>query len=441
MSTSGLNNSQASVSVSTSQQFVQPQLGASYVVSASGAQLRLGGQYQVSSTGAHELNPLTGSITPLGKAFGADRGDLGFEATPGSSFMCSHISELDIDNESLIGQGSSAKVYKVVHKPTGVRVCVKQMHIDDVRHRDEVRQELDSLHKANSRFIVDFYGAFFHNELGVILLVLELMESSIADVIKERAGTLNELEVKAFAFQIIHGLHFLHDQCHLIHRDIKPANLLLNRFGRLKIADFGISRGQASDDPASVQTFVGSIAYMSPERLRGASYGYESDIWSVGVALCEAITGTHPYHNDPSGPPPTFWDLLNKLMQQDEVLHQSPIKHKLGRDHISDNMDRFVARCLAFDRENRSSAAELLDDVWFADMTLDQSEKIIADMFQRSVASAPTASQAVPAPQPDLDGPVQLGSSGQLVVNARSPRTSAVEQSKQRSQMLLSSLL
>jgi serine/threonine protein kinase len=457
MSASGLNSSQASVSVSASQQFAQPALGASYVVSASGAQLRLGGQYQVSSTGAHELNPLTGSATPLGKAFAPDRYELGLAASSNSQIIVRHISELDIDNESLIGQGSSAKVYNVLHKPTGIHVCVKQMHIDDIRHRDEVRRELDSLHKANSRFIVDFYGAFFHNELGVILLVLELMESSFADVIKVRAGKLLEVEVKAFAFQIVHGLHFLHEEHHLMHRDIKPANLLLNRFGAVKIADFGISRGQESADPASVQTFVGSIAYMSPERLKGSSYGYESDIWSVGVALCEAITGLHPYYDSPNGPPPTFWDLLQKLMKQNHVLHESPLKHKPGREHISDEMDKFVARCLTFERESRSSAAQLLDDPWFADMTLDRSETIIAALFhdiQESrfrmphlLTTEPDANVAtavpcvIPTASDISDGPVQLGSSGQLVVNTRSPRTSALEESKQRSKMLLSSLL
>lgn len=451
MNSSGLDNSQASVSVrgsmTASQQFVQPELGASYVVSASGAQLRLGGQYQVSSTGAHELNPLTGSATALGKAFAPDQYELGLAASTESVLKCRHISELDIDNESLIGQGSSAKVYKVVHKPTGIRVCVKQMHIDDSRHRDEVRRELDSLHRANSRFIVDFYGAFFHNELGVILLVLELMESSLADVIRERAGMLTEIQVKAFAYQIVHGLHFLHDQRHLMHRDIKPANLLVNRSGCVKIADFGISRGQVSDDPASVHTFVGSIAYMSPERLSGGSYGYESDIWSVGVALCEAITGLHPYHDDPSGPPPTFWDLLKKVRLQNDVLHRSPIKHKPGREHISDEMDRFVSKCLSFDREKRSSAANLLDDPWFVDMTLDNSETIIRELFfsirEAKLREMNTAAGQTYQPQgpQDPDGPVQLRSSGQLVVNPPTPGTSSAEQSKQRSQMLLSSLL
>jgi serine/threonine protein kinase len=271
-------------------------------------------------------------------------------------------------------------------------------------------------------------------------------------VMKERPGTLSETEVKAFAYQIVHGLHFLHDQRHVMHRDIKPANLLLNRAGCVKIADFGISRGQVSEDPTSVHTFVGSIAYMSPERLNGASYGYESDIWSVGVVLCEAMTGYHPYHDNPDGPAPTFWDLLKKVMSQNDVLHRSPIKHKPGREHISDEMDRFVSRCLAFDREKRASAAQLLDDPWFADMTLDCSEKVIRDLFLSIVESrrqmAPQQEQTAagglfrpPSHAVDPDGPVQLASSGQLVVNPRSPGTSTAEQSKQRSQMLLSSLL
>lgn len=439
-----LSNSQANVSVQSSGQGVPPtssalsnslppaELGASYVVSASGAHLRLGQHYQVSSTGAHELNPLTGSTTALGKSLNNyENYELGLAASGKSALKCRHISELDIDNESLIGQGSSAKVYQVVHKPTGIRVCVKQMHIDDSRHREEVKRELDSLHKAESRFIVDFYGAFFHNELGVILLVLELMDGSLADILKERGGSITEYETKAFAYQIVLGLHFLHEERHLMHRDIKPANLLVRRTGAVKIADFGISRCQVSSGPEVVHTFVGSISYMSPERLSGGTYGYESDVWSVGVVLCEAVTGLHPYHDDVAGQAPTFWDLLQRVMQRNDTLHRSPLKYKPGREGISDEMDNFVSRCLAFERSDRATATELLQHPWLADMTMERSEQVIRDTFQAIMHTkiqllpqqVVLESPSVNARYADLepgDEPQQLGSSSQLISHGSS---------------------
>lgn len=465
-----LSTSQASISVSQVLQSgnYQPDVGASYVVSASGAQLRLGDHYQVSSTGAHELNPLTGSTKSLGKSF-MDY-ELGLPAAGDSVLKCRHISELDIDNGCLIGQGSSAKVYAVVHMPTGVRVCVKQMHIDDSRHREEVKRELDSLHKAASRYIVDFYGAFFHNDMGVILLVLELLEGSLSDVLKERGGFISEFEAKALAFQLIQGLQFLHDERQLMHRDVKPANILIHRSGSIKIADFGISRSQ-SGDAASVQTFVGSISYMSPERLQGNSYGYEADIWSVGVVLYEAVTGAHPYHDDPNGAPLTFWTLLQKVVAGNAVMHNSPLKHRAGREHLSSELDNFLARCLAFKREERASAKELASHPWFADMDMSKSEMVIRDMHtsilaaklrQRALSAATTMpgnvadssarrqdSQVVALPDtPPGDEPTPLADSN-VMFSAGAPTATALlsttvltsDPTRMRGQALLSSLM
>jgi serine/threonine protein kinase len=359
---------------------------ASYVVSASGAQLTLGGGFQVSSTGAREFNPVTGSVTHLGRET-AMQYQLGLAANERSSLKCSHISELDFDNGILVGRGSSGRVYNVMHVPSGVRVCVKQMQIDDSRHREEVKRELDSLHKAASRFIVDFYGAFFHNDLGVILLVLELMNGSLYDVLKLRK-VISEEEARAFAYQVTLGLHFLHAERRLLHRDIKPANLLFHRSGRVKITDFGVSSsglGADENGPAQVHTFVGSIMYMSPERLNASSYSFESDIWSLGVTLCEAVVGCHPHVDDShAGAAVTinFWELLQKVIRNDPEIHRSPIKRIPRRlvdvETISDEMDDFVAQCLKFDRTERATAASLLQHPWLANMNLEFAEGVVS---------------------------------------------------------------
>lgn len=121
------------------------------------------------------------------------------------------------------------------------------------------------------------------------------------------------------------GLSYLHGVRHLVHRDIKPANLLVNLKGEPKITDFGISAGlensmaMVSDGisrfnlvdtivllrvsnlyylkmlVAKCATFVGTVTYMSPERIRNDGYSYPADIWSLGLALFECGTGEFPY--------------------------------------------------------------------------------------------------------------------------------------------------
>jgi serine/threonine protein kinase len=378
----------------------------SFVVSDSGSTLTLG-KHHITSSGVQEFREESsgsGSGSFSGPASGAGSGkrlkaaeyqlELQANSNAARRLRCDHVTQLDLDNGFQIGRGSSGHCYNVLHIPSGLRVCVKQMQIDDARHRDEIKRELDSLHKTSSRFIVDFYGAFFHNDIAKILLVLELMEGSLHEVLKLK-GRLTELQTKAFALQVVSGLKFLHSERHLIHRDIKPANLLFHRSGQVKITDFGVSTGQRSTDPRSVLTFVGSILYMSPERLEAKSYSYECDIWSLGITLCETVTGYHPYQEDFAQPsePLNFWGLLQKVHQADPERHRSPVKSLLAKipadrrpTNISDAVDDFVSRCLAYDKNQRSSAEELLSHEWLASMTIEESERIIRDLALEVVA-------------------------------------------------------
>lgn len=78
------------------------------------------------------------------------------------------------------------------------------------------------------------------------------------------------------------------------HRDIKPSNILLSRDGSLKIADFGVSANIVdSIDP--LKTWVGTLSYMCPDRINGAPYFSDTDIWSLGIMLVECARGSFPY--------------------------------------------------------------------------------------------------------------------------------------------------
>lgn len=87
---------------------------------------------------------------------------------------------------------------------------------------------------------------------------------------------------------------FLHTYKHQIHRDIKPENILINSFGKVKLSDFGISR-ELEKTQSLCQTFIGTMTYMSPERMQGLEYNYSSDLWSLGLILYELSTGKYPY--------------------------------------------------------------------------------------------------------------------------------------------------
>lgn len=94
--------------------------------------------------------------------------------------------------------------------------------------------------------------------------------------------------------QVLLGLIYLHKELRVIHRDIKPSNLLLNSAGQLKISDFGVS-GQLANSVSRCESWVGTITYMSPERIRGDEYSANCDVWSLGLCLMEFALGRFPY--------------------------------------------------------------------------------------------------------------------------------------------------
>ena len=127
---------------------------------------------------------------------------------------------------------------------------------------------------------------------------------------------LSERAVAEVARQVLQGLVHLHKQLRVVHRDIKPSNLLLNSSGHIKLSDFGVS-SQLSNSMSKCLSWVGTVTYMSPERIRGDTYSFNTDIWSLGLLLLESATGRFPY------PPPGegmasstglgFWELLEYI--------------------------------------------------------------------------------------------------------------------------------
>ncbi|HLJ98851.1 MAG TPA: serine/threonine-protein kinase [Streptosporangiaceae bacterium] len=85
----------------------------------------------------------------------------------------------------------------------------------------------------------------------------------------------------------------------LVHRDIKPSNLLLDRDGRVKITDFGISHAAGSAPLTTTGVLIGTPAYMAPERIAGARGSPASDIYSLGVVAYHAVTGAVPFSGEP----------------------------------------------------------------------------------------------------------------------------------------------
>ena len=111
--------------------------------------------------------------------------------------------------------------------------------------------------------------------------------------------------------QVLCGLSYLNVCLKQMHRDIKPDNILVNKKGFVKLTDFGISKQYEGEETEKSKTFVGTMTYMSPERMMGDNYSYAGDIWSLGIMIVELVTGTFPY-SEKRG----FLEMLDQISEQ-----------------------------------------------------------------------------------------------------------------------------
>jgi len=132
-------------------------------------------------------------------------------------------------------------------------------------------------------------------------------------------GPLLQKQAVEIALQIAQGLAVAHKN-NIVHRDIKPANIMLTEETGVKILDFGIAKVQ-DNNLTNTGMSVGTLAYMSPEQLRGKKVAASTDIWALGVVLFEMLSGKQAF------PAKALPDILQAVLNQseDELKDLKPI--------------------------------------------------------------------------------------------------------------------
>ncbi|HEY1120627.1 MAG TPA: protein kinase, partial [Haloferula sp.] len=187
-----------------------------------------------------------------------------------------------------LGSGGMGVVYKARQKSLDRWVAIKILRPEktgEEQFAERFAREAQTLARLNHPNIVTVFD--YGETGGLFYIVMEFVDGvNLRDLLRE--GKLEPEQALAIVPPICEALQYAHEKG-IVHRDIKPENLLLDRDGRIKIADFGIAslvgaRGEASGTPP----------YMAPEQQEPSTVDHRADIYALGVVLYEMLTGERP---------------------------------------------------------------------------------------------------------------------------------------------------
>jgi eukaryotic-like serine/threonine-protein kinase len=311
--------------------------------------------------------PLHAEVTSLISAFERSNGlmdepafDWGLSIlsrTPSQSLVGKTVNSYRIISQ--LGKGGMGEVYLAEDTRLERKVALKFLSREltgDEWARRQLIKEAQAVAILDHPNICPVYGIEEFQELTFI--VMQYVEGqTLAELIANKTITVEQ--IVPIARQIVGALAEAHAHG-IIHRDIKPRNIMVTTSGQVKVLDFGLAKSvhprkavESIEDSVSNLTggglVPGTVAYMSPEQLRGEKLDFRSDVFSVGTVLYEIAGGTNPFAHD------NYAETISSILT-----HDPP---PLTQSNSQKELDAIIQRCLMKDREDRyqSASALLLD--------------------------------------------------------------------------------
>lgn len=233
---------------------------------------------------------------------------------------------------------------------------IKFYDIQNAKARSDYLKEVNLLQQVKHPNIINFNVSFI--ERNELFIVLELADggdlSKLIRYFQKKKRLMPEQIILKYFTQVCSAVEYIHGK-RILHRDIKPANIFMTSNGCVKLGDFGLGRF-FSQNTRDAHSLVGTVYYMSPERIQESGYSFSSDVWSLGCVLYELITLNSPFsivnheqnlaaQQQSTNPYNLRW-LIDKIIRADYPSLD-------GYKNISPRLRHLTVECLNPDQEAR----------------------------------------------------------------------------------------
>lgn len=199
--------------------------------------------------------------------------------------------------------GGMATIYEGIDTRLDRKVAVKIMHShlaqDEIFVERFIREAKAAASLNHPNIVAVQDQGWNQNGAPAVFIVMELVEGETLREYLYHRGAIPISDGIKFLLPVLSALAAAH-KLGIVHRDIKPENILVSREGRIKIADFGLAKGQTLGATMTAESSVilGSVSYLSPEQIQRGVADSRSDVYSTAIMAFEIFTGRKPYEGE-----------------------------------------------------------------------------------------------------------------------------------------------
>lgn len=229
-----------------------------------------------------------------------------------------------------LGTGSFGRVHLVQSRHNqrfyAVKV-LKKLQVVKMKQVEHTNDERSMLQEVKHPFLITLWGTF--QDAKNLYMVMDFVEGGELFSLLRKSQRFPNPVAKFYAAEVTLALEYLH-QKDIIYRDLKPENLLLDRYGHLKITDFGFAK-KVSD---ITWTLCGTPDYLAPEVVSSKGYNKSVDWWSLGILIFEMLCGYTPFW-DTGSPMKIYENILKGRVRYPPYIHpdaQDLLQHLITSD-------------------------------------------------------------------------------------------------------------